>query len=247
MTADDLLLGEVVGHQVASSIDQSLLARRLRRSAALEERTRVSRDLHDGVLQSLTAAALQLETVQLLWDTESRAARDQLAATQLLIANEQRDLRYFIHDSKLAAASPTPAEAGLRAGLVDVAQRLERIWSVRVVLKLEAVEDESPDPLANDICLIVHEAVVNAARHAGASEVRVEVTRANGDVDVIVTDNGRGFPFQGNYNHAALNALQLGPVMLKERVRSLDGTLAIRSTPAGARLDIKLPSQRGED
>ena len=247
MTADDLLLGEVVGHQVASSIDQSLLARRLRRSAALEERTRVSRDLHDGVLQSLTAAALQLETVQLLWDTESRAARDQLTATQLLIANEQRDLRYFIHDSKLAAASPTPAEAGLRAGLVDVAQRLERIWSVRVVLKLEAVEDESPDPLANDICLIVHEAVVNAARHAGASEVRVEVTRANGDVDVIVTDNGRGFPFQGNYNHAALNALQLGPVMLKERVRSLDGTLAIRSTPAGARLDIKLPSQRGED
>jgi signal transduction histidine kinase len=115
------------------------------------------------------------------------------------------------------------------------------------VLKLEAVEDESPDPLANDICLIVHEAVVNAARHAGASEVCVEVTRANGDVDVIVTDNGRGFPFQGNYNHAALNALQLGPVMLKERVRSLDGTLAIRSTPAGARLDIKLPSQRGED
>ncbi len=247
MTADDLLLGEVVGHQVASSIDQSLLARRLRRAAAVEERNRVSRDLHDGVLQSLTAAALQLETVQRLWDTESRAARERLAATQLLIANEQRDLRYFIRDSKLGAAGPTAAEAGLRAGLVDMAQRLEGIWSVRVVLQLEGVDDESPDPLANDICLIVHEAVVNAARHAGASEVCVNVARANRDVHVVVTDNGRGFPFKGEYNNVALTVLQLGPVMLKERVRSLGGTLAIRSTSSGARLDIKLPSHRGDD
>ena len=247
MTADDLLLGEVVGHQVASSIDQSLLARRLRRSAALEDRTRVSRDLHDGVLQSLTAAALQLETVQRLWDTESRAARERLAATQLLIANEQRDLRYFIRDSKLGAAGPTAAEAGLRAGLVDMAERLEWIWSVRVVLQLEGVDDEALQPLANDICLIVHEAVVNAARHAGASEVCVEVARANREVNVVVTDNGRGFPFHGEYNHVALSVLQFGPVMLKERVRSLGGTLAIRSTSAGARLGIKLPAHRGDD
>lgn len=246
MTPDDLLLGEVVGHQVASSIDQSLLARRLRRAAAVEERNRVSRDLHDGVLQSLTAAALQLETVQRLWDTESRAARERLKATQLLIAHEQRDLRYFIRDSKLGVAGTTAAEAGLRVGLVDTAQRLEGIWSVRVVLQLEGVEDTSPDPLANDICLIVHEAVVNAARHAGASEVRVEVSRTKRDVHVVVTDNGRGFPFQGEYSHVALTTLQLGPVMLKERVRSLGGTLAIRSTPAGARLDIKLSSTRGD-
>lgn len=246
MTPDDLLLGEVVGHQVASSIDQSLLARRLRRAAAVEERNRMSRDLHDGVLQSLTAAALQLETVQRLWDTESRAARERLAATQLLIANEQRDLRYFIRDSKLAAVSPAAAEAGLRAGLREVAQRLERIWALRVALHLEGLDQEAPDPLANDICLIVHEAVVNAARHAGASEVCVKVARANRDVHVVVTDNGRGFPFQGEYDHAALTALQLGPVMLKERVRSLGGTLAIHSTSAGARLDITLPSHRGD-
>jgi signal transduction histidine kinase len=62
-----------------------------------------------------------------------------------------------------------------------------------------------------------------------------------------VTDNGRGFPFQGEYDHATLTALQLGPVMLKERVESIGGTLAIHSTPAGARLDIKLPSGRGDE
>ena len=247
MTADDLLLGEVVAHQVASSIDQSLLARRLRRAAAVEERSRLSRDLHDGVLQSLAAAALQLETVQRLWDTDPRAARERLATTQLLIAHEQRALRAFIRESKLAAVAPTATEAGLRTQLRAVVHRLEQIWGLRVALHLEGLDHASLDPLANDICLIVQEAVVNAARHAGASEVRVDVARANGDVQVVVTDNGGGFPFQGEYDHAALTALQLGPVILKERVKSVGGTVAIRSSSAGARLDIRLPAQRGDD
>jgi len=78
-----------------------------------------------------------------------------------------------------------------------------------------------------------------------ASEVSVAIGAENGRVQIVVTDNGHGFPFQGEYDHATLTALQLGPVMLKERVESLGGTLAIGSTPAGARLDIKLPSGRG--
>jgi signal transduction histidine kinase len=246
MTTDDLLLGDVVGNHVASSIDQSLLARRLRRAAAVDERNRLSRDLHDGVLQSLTAAALQLQTVQGLWDAEPRAARERLAATQLLIAHEQRGLRHFIRESKLAAVGPTAADAGLRAGLLEVVQRLERIWGMRVALQMDAVDHEGPHPLTNDICLIVQEAVVNAARHAAASEVCVAVARANGDLCVVVTDNGRGFPFRGEYDHAALAALQLGPVMLKERVKSIGGTVGIRSTSAGARLDIRLPLHRGD-
>lgn len=241
MTADDLLLGEVVGHQVTSSIDQSLLARRLRRAAAVEERSRLSRDLHDGVLQSLTAAALQLETVQRLWDTDPRAARARLGTTQLLIAHEQRGVRTLIRGSKLAAVGSTPAEVGLRAGLLEVVQRLERIWGLQVELQLHGLDHESPDPLANDVCLIVQEAVINAARHAGASEVCVDVARANGEFCVVVTDNGSGFPFRGEYDHAALTALQLGPVVLKERVKSLGGTVAIRSASTGARLDIRLP------
>jgi signal transduction histidine kinase len=180
-----------------------------------------------------------------MWDTEPRAARERLAATQLLIAHEQRGLRHFIRESKLAAVGPTAADAGLRAGLLEVVQRLERIWGMRVALQVDGLDHEAP-PQTNDICLIVQEAVVNAARHAAASEVCVAVARANGDLRVVVTDNGRGFPFRGEYDHAKLTALQLGPVMLKERVKSIGGTLGIRSTSAGARLDIRLPLHRGD-
>lgn len=241
MTGDDLLLGEIVAHQVTSSMEQSLLSRRLRQAAAAEERNRLSRDLHDGVLQSLTGAALQLETVQRLWDTEPRAARDRLAAIQRLIADGQRDLRVLIRESKVASF-------GLAAGtaLRELVRRLEGLWGLRVELQLERLDARSCDPLAYDICLIVQEALVNAARHGAASEVSVAVGVEDGHVQIAVADNGRGFPFQGQYDHDALTNLGLGPVMLKERVQSLGGTLAIRSTSAGALLDIKLPAGGGE-
>jgi len=246
MTGDDLLLGEVVAHQVASSMDQSLLLRRLRQAAAAEERNRLSRDLHDGVLQSLTGAALQLETVQRLWDTEPRAARDRLATIQQLIADEQRDLRFFIRDSKLIPVALAAGAAGLDAGLHELVHRLAVIWGLRVDLKLGRLDGPLPEALASAICLIVQEALVNAARHAAASEVHVTVGAEDGQVQIVVSDDGRGFPFQGEYDHATLTALQLGPVILKERVESVGGTLAIHSTPTGARLDIKLPSGRGD-
>jgi signal transduction histidine kinase len=241
MTADDLLLGEVVAHEVAASMDQSLLSRRLRQAAAVEERNRLSRDLHDGVLQSLTGAALQLETVQRLWDTEPAAARTRLSAIQRLIVDEQRDLRFFIRVSKLAPLRLAAGNAGLNATLRQLVARLEGLWGLRVELHLERFDDRSSDALAYDICFIVQEALVNAARHAAATEVHVAVARENGHVHVAVTDNGRGFPFQGDYDHATLDAEQLGPVMLKERVKALGGTVTIRSTPAGARLSIRLP------
>ncbi|HEU5260053.1 MAG TPA: sensor histidine kinase [Gemmatimonadales bacterium] len=247
MTTDDLLLGEVVAHQVASSMDQSLLSRRLRHAAAVEERHRLLRDLHDGVLQSLTGAALQLETVPRLWDTNPRAARERLAAIQRLIVDEQRDLRFYIRDSRLATIGLAASDAGLSAGLRELIQRFEGIWGLRVELQLEHMDHPSADALANDVYLIVQEALVNAARHAAASEVRVAVARENGRIRIVVADNGRGFPFQGEYDHAALMALRLGPVMLKERVQSVGGTLAIRSSAAGARLAISLPSARGDD
>lgn len=245
MTTDDLLLGEVVAHEVSSSMDQFLLSRRLRQAAAAEERIRLSRDLHDGVLQSLTGAALQLEAVQRLMETEPQAAREHLAAIQRLIVDEQRDLRLFIRVSKLAPFGLATGYAGFNTGLRQLVHRLERLWGLRVELRLEHLDDRVSDALAYDLCYLVQEALVNAARHATATEVQVAVVAENGNVHLAVADNGRGFPFEGAYDHAKLDALQIGPVMLKERVRSLGGTLAVHSSRSGARLDILLPRSNG--
>jgi signal transduction histidine kinase len=244
MTADDLVLGEVVAREVSSSLDHSLLSLRLRQSAATAERMRLSRDLHDGVLQSLTGAALQLETVQRLYETEPVSARHRLATIQRLIADEQRDLRMFIHGSQEADVAGPPNNGKLEASLRDLVQRLGEVWGLRMDLNVNDLNGFDPDALAYDICLIVQEALVNAARHAAASAVHVNIAADNGAVRITVTDNGHGFPFHGEFDHATLAAFQLGPVMLKERIDSLGGTLSVFSSTVGSRLDIRLPRGR---
>ncbi len=112
---------------------------------------------------------------------------------------------------------------------------------MRVSLELEHLDEQRVNALADDVPHIVQEAVVNAARHGGASEVGVRADLRNGSLCVTVSDNGRGFAFRGHYDHAALAALRRGPVMLKERVNTLGGTLSIDSTAGGARLEIELP------
>jgi histidine kinase-like protein len=72
-------------------------------------------------------------------------------------------------------------------------------------------EPQLPTELAHEIYYIVHEALVNAARHACASTVCAEIELQNDHVRITVADNGRGFPFRGRYTLAALMSLQLGP------------------------------------
>ena len=95
--------------------------------------------------------------------------------------------------------------------------------------------------LAREASRIVHEALVNAARHGEASFVRLSVSRAAGELRLAVADNGRGLPFHGVYELAELVSRKIGPMALRERVRALGGTLRIDSSPSGARLDIGLP------
>jgi signal transduction histidine kinase len=71
--------------------------------------------------------------------------------------------------------------------------------------------------------------------------VRVDLSVDNTRVRIIVADDGRGFPFHGQYDLAALTTMNLGPTTLKERIMALGGYLVIDSTEAGACLHISLP------
>jgi two-component system sensor histidine kinase UhpB len=92
---------------------------------------------------------------------------------------------------------------------------------------------------------LVRESLFNVARHAGASSARVEVARRGQALDITVTDDGRGFPFTGRYDHEELTRRKLGPVSLKERVSALGGSLAIDSAPGRTCLEMHLPTWGG--
>lgn len=241
MTSDNLVLGEVVAGVVAARLDHFYLSETLQEAVTTEERLRLARDLHDGVLQSLTGIGLRLAAVRGLLEEDPKRAREALDALQRLITLEQRDLRFFIQELKPPPLAPAPEARSLAVRVGELAQRMEIEWGLRAELRTEGLE-RIPESLAREVYLVVREALVNAVRHGEATAVQVEIAGGeDGQLALSVTDNGRGFPVSGKFSHADLAEGDFAPRTLLERVTALRGILALESSPAGARLDIALP------
>ncbi|MFL6290427.1 MAG: sensor histidine kinase [Thermoanaerobaculia bacterium] len=237
---DRLLLGEVLAWQAAAHVDQSRLLKRLRDAAALEERVRLARDLHDGVIQSLTVAALRLEAFPRLLEADPEAAREEVRRLQELLASEQQELRSLVHELKPTGAGPLRT-AGLAARLDELRERIESNWGLRMELEGNFRDAVLPEAVARQVHRLVHEAVVNAARHAAAEAVHVAIEVERRQVRIEVADDGHGFPFAGEYDLHTLLASGLGPASLRDRIASLGGSLHLSSTQRGSELEMVVP------
>jgi signal transduction histidine kinase len=237
LEAHDGVVAEIIARLIATRLDQLNASKRNRIAAITEERLRVARDLHDGLLQSLTGAALQLEMVHHLIASKPDAARQKLRNAQDLIAGDQRELRLLI--SQLRPENPT-LRPSLETRLLELADRFQRQWDLAVTMEVDPELSELRDGIASDVTSLVTEAIANAAKHARAGRIDASVRRGTGSIEIVVTDDGNGFPFLGTYTLAELDEQRRGPVTLKERVASLKGDLHLVSTPTGSRVEVTL-------
>lgn len=239
-TSDDLLLVEISAALVGARIEAYMVLERRRATAAEEERMRLSRDLHDGVLQSLTAIGLRVAAARRLLAEDMPAAEASLADLQRLLTLEQRDLRFLIRD--LEPPVDAAAEPDFSARLAELVGRVEQEWQIAVELHADEFEDELAEATERDLYFLVREGLINAARHADARRVKIDLRRAVRDrASIVIEDDGRGFPFEGRHDLAELTRLQLGPRSLRERVTSLGGDMTVASSPSGARIEIEVP------
>jgi len=197
----------------------------------------LARDLHDGLLQSLTAATIQLRVS----GTEAGpGVQERLDEIRALLADEQRRIRRFVEDNR--APMVPPKKVTLRDALGGRLEGLERQWGCEIPFQAFPADLTVPTRLARHIRHLVSEAVSNAARHGPASQVRITVTLVDGSLLVTIADNGRGCQgFSGFYDHEELRTLDLGPASLRSRVCELGGTFALDTSPAGTRIEAKLP------
>ncbi len=242
MTSDDLILGGIIAHQLASRLRALHLARRLEETAVLEERIRLARNLHDGTFQSLTGLALEVERLLRMRALAPAEARDALHQMQLSLLDEQQTLRMLIRGLRTSDTATWAGDASLETHIKDLVNRVERQRRLKVDFRTTELVG-IPISRWADVCLIVHEALVNVGRHAEASCCRLEVGLREQQVSVVVADNGRGFPFKGRYDHDTLSALRIGPSTLRERAILLGGTVTVESTDAGSRVEIRFPSK----
>ncbi|MBA3298383.1 MAG: hypothetical protein H0U19_15770 [Acidobacteria bacterium] len=239
--ADELLLGDIVGRLVAGALELQTLIEQLRESAAGEERVHLARELHDGVLQSLTAASLQAKRARQSVATAPAEAERRIAMVEETILAEQQALRLAIEDLMPGATKKTAA-VDVVPRLREVATRVARQWDVRAHLNLQRDMPQIPQKTAHELTRMLQEALVNAIRHGGAREVTVTFVMMGPELALAVSYQGRGFVgFHGRHDLASLNRMKVGPRTLKERVAAVDGSLVIESGDAGARVEIRVP------
>ena len=241
MGIDDLVIGELVARLAVSRLDSLHILERLHQAAALDERVRVARDLHDSLLQSQTGAALQLLAARRLLEKDPKAGMERFEELQQYLERGELEMRSFIRRLRLDGnEAPDPSDERLSHRLEELRRRIARQWNVKIVIRLQAV-DVLPMSLAEDVYRLAHEGVVNAARHADASVIEVDLAVTDEGLRLAIVDDGRGFPFHGTYDLADLRAMNQGPLTLKERVADLNGALKLRSHDAGTELLITLP------
>jgi signal transduction histidine kinase len=224
-------------HQVGPAVYNVYLIRRLRQRAGAVERARVARELHDGAVQSLIAVEMQVDVLRRQADVREGVLAGELSRIQQLLREEVLKLRELMQQMK----SQDVDGKKLPGFLADAVERFQRETGISARFISELDEVHLSSRICRELARIVQEALVNVRKHSRATHVLVRLSSVDGECRLTVEDDGMGFDFSGRLSERDLEGLRKGPVVIKERVRLIEGQLTIESVPGqGARLEISL-------
>lgn len=235
--ADLRWLEKIVRH-VGPPLENVFLLRHLRARAVESERSRISRDLHDGILQTLLSLKIQLDVLRHRPPPGPEQVVKEFASLQKTVQHESEELRRMVTDLR-----PLRVEsADLRELMLGLAERFRSEHGLLVDLFIEDRDLRLPDRICRELFQIYRESLHNVKKHANAGHVVVKLVQDEAKVSLVVDDNGLGFSFSGRFTSEELDRLRLGPISIKERTRSVGGTLTVESNPGhGARLTVEIP------
>jgi PAS domain S-box-containing protein len=208
--------------EVLSSMTRKLI------DAQEQERARIGRELHDDITQRLAMLAVELENLQDDPSGFQRRGRE-LRKAMTEIAEDVQGLSHELHSSRLEYLGVV---AGIRSWCKEFGRRQK--------INIEFSGDV-PNALSQEIGLtllrILQEALHNVVKHSGARKVSVQLREDAREIHLIVSDGGKGFETE-----RALRGEGLGLTSMRERVRLVNGTIAIDSKPmGGTRIHARVP------
>jgi signal transduction histidine kinase len=236
----EALLITVAGELAEAVLGSRRRAREIASVAALEqaitaERTRIARDLHDGVAQSLAFMRMRVD----LWEDWLAENPARLSAE---FADMKHNLRQQIEELRRAIFALRPFELG-RLGFSAALRRFvgefadQQDWALE--LDLGDLPPDLPHALELAAFRFVQEGLNNAAKHAQAKHVAVALRQLDGGLQIIIRDDGVGF---NPGEQSELPASSLGLRQMRERAATLDGRVTLIAQPgAGTELRVWLP------
>lgn len=239
-TEDDQALVEMFALRAGIAIENARLHDQVGRLAIVDERERIGRDLHDGIIQSIYGVSLALEDVpELMADAPEEAERRVDRAIDAL-HHVIGDIREYILDLRPELGRDDDAVAAI----ARLAEELRLSAVVDVDMELEggaAALRGLPPHVGADIVAITREALSNVARHSGASRASIALRVADGRLVLEIADNGRGFVAPGvrtGDEHGRHQGLR----NIRDRAVGVGGAVRVESEPgAGTRIIVTLP------
>ena len=209
------------------------------------ERNRMSRELHDTVVHTLSGLSVQLETIAAYWDVNPETARNLLGQSLQATRSGLQETRRAI---KSLRASPLED-----LGLIKALHNISATAAQRGAFAIEVELPEQDPLLSPDVeqCLYrtAQEALENVVRHANARHVRLSLQIPTGNLELIIQDDGAGF----DLNSALLpghggTRIPFGISGMKERAALVGGDLSITSRPgAGTIVCLRIPIRAIKD
>ncbi len=237
---DNLRFLQVVLGQVGPALFNLYLQRRLGSRSGALERADISRQLHDGVIQSLIGIEMQIDVLRRQAGTGACATSADLSGIQAVLTDEILNLRDLMQVLKPADVGPDRLAEHLAAEIAHFRNRTH----IEARLSCPEEDIDLTPRVCREVAAIVREALANVRKHSGATTVMVRLSRQDDGWLLSVDDNGRGFGFDGTLDAAQLDARHISPVIIGERVRAVGGRLTVSSQPgAGSRLDITIPGR----
>jgi signal transduction histidine kinase len=227
---------EQLTEHITPSLTNVFLLRRLRSRAGAVERARVSRELHDGAIQSLFGIQMKIEALRRGSAVTPEQADQELGQVQELLQREVLALRELMQ-----ALRPIEIETSdqLPDVLASLVERFRRDTSVSARFVWTGGPISLPSSTALELARIVQEALVNVRKHSRARNVLVRLTNTGQTCTLIIEDDGQGFGFEGRFSARELEKRRIGPAIIKERARIAGAQLSVDSAPGvGARLEL---------
>ncbi len=233
-TDEDQRLVETFALHAGIAIDNARLHEQVQRLAIVEERERIGRDLHDGIIQSIYAVGLSLEDVPELMDEDPEDAKARVDRAIESLDKTIRDIRNFIFGLRPELLQGMALAAGVSALVEEFRVNTMVDTEVRVDdVDLAGVTAEE----TGQLLIIAREALSNVARHARATRALVDLRGTPDRVVLAIEDNGTGFTVD-----AARAPAHQGLGNMRNRAHAIGATIVIDSARgSGTRIIVTLP------
>jgi signal transduction histidine kinase len=219
--AEEIQLVVAVCDQAALAIENARLRAQAAQTAVAAERSRLARDLHDAVTQTLFSASLIAEVLPRLWERDRDEGMRRLSDLRQLTRGALAEMRTLLLELRPA----TLTEVELRDLLRQLSEALAGRARIPVNLDVKGESRSLPPDVQIVFYRIAQEALNNVFKHSQATEVQVLLEYQPGTIILMVRDNGHGF------DPNAVSAERLGLEIMRERAESVGAAFAVSALP----------------